>query len=261
MRGCENTIHEGLASLQVSQFTGEFAAIKPFRPGTAAQSAPPTPGRSLASWGYRCKATTRIEKSQVIKQYARKRVVDIQRRVVQGASEQMQALIQQTQGSGTINAAHIELLNPAFRACIIDLVRRGQAPARRMPTLHASMYLIGPVYSFCTDRSSLRVAIFLPAAAGVVSRTSAIAAWPTDHRGRSKNCSCFIVPLLRWTPPKFRGTAFQGDESARQAMVHMTMVKCGATSPWTTVPDFQIIELLLYSLQFVESASLILQTG
>jgi hypothetical protein len=61
--------------------------------------------------------------AQVVKQYAGKRVVGIQRRLVQGTAAQVQALLQQTQGGGTINTAYIERLNATFRARIFALIR------------------------------------------------------------------------------------------------------------------------------------------
>jgi transposase-like protein len=130
--------------------------------------------------------------AQVVKQYAGKRHPEgtraIQRRLVQGTAAQVQALLQRTQGGGTINTAYIERLNATFRACIFALVRRGRALARQTTTLHSSMYLVGTVYNFCTNHRSLRVAIPLPGAIGCrVHQPS-----PPELliiAGRSKNCS------------------------------------------------------------------------
>jgi transposase-like protein len=144
--------------------------------------------------------------AQVVKQYAGKRVVGIQRRLVQGSAAQVQALLQRTQGGGTINTAYIERLNATFRACIFALVRRGRALARQVTTLHASMYLVGTVYNFCTYHRSLRVAIPLPGGrCHWVPRTPAIAAGITDHRWTVEELLSFRVPLPPWTPPRQRG--------------------------------------------------------
>lgn len=141
--------------------------------------------------------------AQVVKQYAGKRVVAIQRRLVQGTTTQVQALLQRTQGGGTINTAYIERLNATFRTCIAALVRRGRALARQTSTLHRSMYLVGCVYNFCTYHRSLRVAILLPGERRHwVSRTPALAAGITDHRWTVEELLSFRVPLPRWTPPK-----------------------------------------------------------
>jgi transposase-like protein len=158
--------------------------------------------------------------AQVVKQYAGKRHPEgtraIQRRLVQGTAAQVQALLQRTQGGGTINTAYIERLNATFRACIFALVRRGRALARQTRTLHSSMYLVGTVYNFCTNHRSLRVAIPLPGGRRHwVSRTPAIAAGITDHRWTVEELLLFRVPLPRWAPPKRRGKR----SKATQALV------------------------------------------
>ena len=144
--------------------------------------------------------------AQVVKQYTGKRVVAIERRLVQGTMEQVQALLLRTQGGGTINTAYIERLNATFRSRIAALVRRGRALARQTATLHCSMYLVGSVYNFCTYHRSLRVAIPLPGnRCHRVSRTPAMAAGLADHRWTVEELLSFRVPLPRWTPPKRRG--------------------------------------------------------
>lgn len=144
--------------------------------------------------------------AQVVKQYAGKRVIAIQRRLVQGTMGQVQALLQRTQGGGTINTAYIERLNATFRSRIAALVRRGRALARQTATLHDSMYLVGSVYNFCTYHRSLRLVILLPGdRRHWVPRTPAIAAGITDHRWTVEELLSFRVPLPRWTPPNRRG--------------------------------------------------------
>jgi transposase-like protein len=144
--------------------------------------------------------------AQVVKQYAGKRVIAIQRRLVQGTMDQVHALLQRTQGGGTINTAYIERLNATFRSRIAALVRRSRAPARQTTTLHRSMYLVGSVYNFCTYHHSLRAAIPLPGdRRHWVSRTPAIAAGITDHRWTVEELLSFRVPLPRWTPPRRPG--------------------------------------------------------
>jgi transposase-like protein len=144
--------------------------------------------------------------AQVVKQYVRKRVVGVDRRLVQGSMAQVNALVRQTQGRGTINTAYIERLNATFRSRIAALVRRGRALARQTTTLHQAMYLVGSVYNFCTYHQSLRVAIHLPAnRRHWVPRTPAIAAGITDHLWTVEELLSFQVPLPRWTPPRQRG--------------------------------------------------------
>jgi len=144
--------------------------------------------------------------AQVVKQYACKRVIGIERRLVQGTANQIEALLQRTQGGGMINVAYIERLNATFRSHIAALVRRGRALARQATTLHHAMYLVGSVYNFCTDHRSLRLALYLPGnRRRWVPRTPAVAAGITDHRWTVEELLSFRVPLPRWSPAKRRG--------------------------------------------------------
>ena len=144
--------------------------------------------------------------AQVVKQYARKRVVGITRRLVQGTPIQIEALLRQTQGGGQINTAYIERLNATFRARITALTRRGRALARQTTSLHCAMHLMGTVYNFCTYHKSLRVPVYLPnQRRRWIQRTPAIAAGITDHRWTVIELLSFCVPPPTWRPPKRRG--------------------------------------------------------
>jgi len=142
--------------------------------------------------------------AQVVKRYARRRVVGVIRRVVQGTTAQVDDLLQRTQGGGLINTAYLERLNATFRARLGGLVRRTRALARQAPTLYRGMYLMGTVYNFCTYHKSLRLR---GAASGPkwLRRTPAMAAGITDHCWTVEELLTFRVPLPRWMPPKRRG--------------------------------------------------------
>lgn len=142
--------------------------------------------------------------AQVVKQYARQRVVGVLRRVVQGPATQVEAVLRQTQATITINTAYMERLNATFRSRLHSLVRRGRALARQTASLQQGLYLIGSVYNFCTAHKALR----LPGIIGGhkwIPRTPAIAAGITDHRWTVQELLSFKVPPARWTPPKQRG--------------------------------------------------------
>ena len=154
--------------------------------------------------------------AQVVKYYARKRVVGVKRRIVQGTQAQIDRLLTETQGGGVINTAYIERLNATFRSRLSALVRRGRALARQKTSLRAAMYLVGTVYNFCTYHKSLRVPIYLPQnRVRWIWRTPAIAAGITDHRWTVDELLCFKVPPPRWQPPKRRGRP----SSATKALV------------------------------------------
>ena len=142
--------------------------------------------------------------AQVVKRYTQRRVIDVERRIVDGTPARVETLRRRSQGHGIINTAYIERLNATFREHLASLTRRGRALARRMQTLRHGMYLIGTVYNFCTYHESLRLAA--PGGGRVcVQSTPAMAAGITEHCWSVRELLSFHVPPSRWTPPKQRG--------------------------------------------------------
>ena len=135
--------------------------------------------------------------AQVVKRYERRRVVETERRILDGTPARVETLRRRSQGDGVINTASIERLNATFRARLISLTRRGRALARRTLTLQHGRYLIGTVYHFCTPHASLT-----PTSGGT---TPAMAAGITDHCWPVQALLSFHVPPPRWTPPTQRG--------------------------------------------------------
>ncbi len=135
--------------------------------------------------------------AQVVKRSERRRVVETERRMVDGTPARVETLRRRSQGEGVINTAYIERLNATFRERLASLTRRGRALARRTLTLQHGMYLIGTVSNFCTPHASL-------AQAGGKT-TPAMAAGITDHCWSVRELLSYHVPPPRWTPPKQRG--------------------------------------------------------
>jgi transposase-like protein len=142
--------------------------------------------------------------AQVVKRYERRRVVEVERRIVQGTPAQVEEIRDRSQGDGVINTAYIERLNATFRERLASLTRRGRALARHLCTLRYGMYLIGTVYNFCTPHESLPLTETGTGRAGV-TQTPAMAAGITDHCWSVRELLSFHVPPPRWTPPKRRG--------------------------------------------------------
>ena len=96
--------------------------------------------------------------AQMVKRYAKRRVVGVARRVAQGTADAVQVRLTATQGAAeaVINTAYIERLNATFRAHLTALVRRTRAAARQSATLEAGMWLVGTAYNFCWPHDSLR---------------------------------------------------------------------------------------------------------
>jgi len=135
--------------------------------------------------------------AQVVKRYAQRRVVEVERRIVDGPPARVETLRRRSQGNGVINTAYIERLNATFRERLAALTRRGRALARCTRTLQEGMYLIGTVYNFCTPHASL-------IHAGATT-TPAMAASITDHCWSVHELLSYHVPPPRWTPPTQRG--------------------------------------------------------
>src|SRR6266581_846331 len=134
--------------------------------------------------------------AQVVKRYERRRVVDTERRIVDGTPARVETLRRRAQGDGVINTAYIERLNATFRERLAPLARRCRALARQTLTLHEGMFVVGTVYNFCTPHASLSQA---------QKTTPAMAAGITDHCWTIHELLSFHVPLSRWVPPKRRG--------------------------------------------------------
>jgi hypothetical protein len=132
----------------------------------------------------------------VIKRYERRRVVDTERRIVEGTPARVETLRRRSQGDGVINTAYIERLNATFRERLAPLARRCRALARHTRTLYEGMFLVGTVYNFCTPHESLSSA---------QKTTPAMAAGITDHCWTMHELLSFHVPPPRWAPPKRRG--------------------------------------------------------
>lgn len=131
---------------------------------------------------------------QVIKQYAKRRVVGVSQRVVAGEATAVRQILEETGGGTQINTAFIERLNATFRSALVRLVRRGRALARTEATLRAGMYLVGCAYNFCWYHESLR----LPAPEGTerkwIEQTPAMAAGLTGERWTMDGLLSFRVP-------------------------------------------------------------------
>lgn len=142
---------------------------------------------------------------QVVKQYAQRHVVSVSRRIVQGTSEAIRAVLTATLSGTDINTAYIERLNATFRGALAPLARRGRAIAHTDTVLTAGMDLIGSAYNFCWVHASLRQLALDAACLKWQERTPAMAAGLTDHCWMMSELLHYQIPLPVWAPPKRRG--------------------------------------------------------
>jgi transposase-like protein len=142
---------------------------------------------------------------QLVKRYARRRVVCVERRVVQGTEAAIAAVLAATHSGTGINTADIERLNATFRASLVPLVRRGRAIAHTEAVVTAGMWLVGCAYNFCWLQTSLRVRAPEGASWKWQERTPAMAAGLTHHRWTMRALLRYQVPIPPWVAPKRRG--------------------------------------------------------
>ena len=144
--------------------------------------------------------------AQVVKQYARRRVAAVVRRVARGAADAVQARLAVTQGraEAVINTGYGERLNGTFRGHLAGLVRRTPPAARPVGTVEAGMGVGGTCYNFCWPHDSLRRrrGPADPPGGKWVERTPAQAAGLTEHRWSVQELLTYQVPSL---PLKRRG--------------------------------------------------------
>lgn len=139
-----------------------------------------------------------IHLGQVIKQYARRRVVGVERKLIQGCQDVVHRLLRLTQHGGVLNTAFIERLNATFRSRLALLVRRTRHLACKIERVEAAIYLVGCVYNFCTYHDALRQPLYIVQGRRElrrwVQRTPAMAAGLTDHRWTVLELLTFKVP-------------------------------------------------------------------
>ena len=142
---------------------------------------------------------------QMLKRYARRRVVSVEHRAIRGTVETIAAVLAATKTGSGINTAYIERLNATFRASLAPLVRRGRAIVHTEAILTAGMWLVGCAYNFCWLHESLRVRAPAGACWQWQERTPAMAAGLTNHRWTMRELLCYQVSLPPWVAPKRRG--------------------------------------------------------
>src|SRR6266849_3286548 len=142
----------------------------------------------------------------VIKRTAKKRVVEVMRRMAQGTLEQAQKLLSQSQGGSVLNTAFIERLNGTMRERLASLARKCRHAARRLEALETGMYLLGCTYNFCWPHHELsRRAARTQGSPGEVLLTPAMASGLTDHCWSVLELLSYRVAPVPWVVPKRRG--------------------------------------------------------
>lgn len=142
----------------------------------------------------------------VIKKTAKKRVVEVIRRLTQGDAFAAIALLAVSGGGTQLNTAFIERLNATFRERLASLTRRCRHAARKVSRLEAGMWLVGCTSNFCWPHHELgRRAARSQQRQGEVLMTPAMASGLTDHVWSVRELLTFRIPPPAWVTPKRRG--------------------------------------------------------
>ncbi len=142
----------------------------------------------------------------VIKKTAKKRVVEVMRRMAQGTLKRANEVLVKTLGGKELNTAFIERFNGTMRERLASLTRRCRHAASRVSMLEAGMWLVGCTYNFCWPHHELsRRLAKAQACKGEVFITPAMASGLTDHIWSVHEVLTYRIAPPPWVAPKRRG--------------------------------------------------------
>ncbi|HEU5384244.1 MAG TPA: hypothetical protein VFV38_53310 [Ktedonobacteraceae bacterium] len=142
----------------------------------------------------------------VIKKTAKKRIVEVVRRMTQGTFERADEILSHTMGGKELNTAFIERFNGTMRERWASLTRRCRHASRRVSMLEAGMWLVGCTYNFCWPHHELsRRLAKEQGSKGEVLITPAVASGLTDHIWSVREVLTYRVAPPLWVAPKRRG--------------------------------------------------------
>ena len=154
----------------------------------------------------RLQAWPEIVMGTVIKKTAKKRVVEVVRRMAQGTLSHAEELLKHSRGGNELNTAFIERFNGTMRERLASLTRRSRHAAHRVAALHTGMWLVGCTYNFCWPHHELsRRLAQAQGRKGEVLISPAMAAGLTDHLWSVRELLTYRIAPPPWVAPKGRG--------------------------------------------------------
>jgi IS1 family transposase len=149
----------------------------------------------------------------VIKKTAKKRVIEVIRRMTQGTLERANEVLLQTRGGKELNTAFIERFNATLRERLASLTRRCRHAVRRVTQLEAGMWLVGCTYNFCWPHHELsRRLAKAQGRKGEALMTPALAAGLTDHVWSMYELLTYRIVPPPWVAPSRRGRPKRSDK-------------------------------------------------
>ena len=147
-----------------------------------------------------------IVSGTVIKKTAKKRVVEVIRRMAQGTLERAEELLKPSRGGNERHTAFLERFNGTMRERLASLTRRSRHAAHRVAALHTGMWLVGCTSNVCWPHHewSRRLAQ-AQGRQGEVVISPAMAAGLTDHLWSVRELLTSRIAPPPWVAPKRRG--------------------------------------------------------
>jgi transposase-like protein/IS1 family transposase len=118
---------------------------------------------------------------QVLKRQHKRRLVEVERRVLRGEDDCVWLQTLATNGGTQLNTSFIERFNATLRQRLAELARRSRQIGQTSQRLERAMYLVGVLYNFCTFHQSLRYRNAEPKANKWSERTPAMASGLTER--------------------------------------------------------------------------------
>ncbi len=154
----------------------------------------------------RLQAWPEIVIGTVIKKTAKKRVVEIIRRMAQGTLERAEDLMKHSRGGNQLNTACIERFNGTMRERLASLTRRSRHAAHRVAALQTGMWLVGCTYNCCWPHHELsRRLAQAQGRKGEVLISPAMAAGLTDHLWSVREILTYRIAPPPWVAPSRQG--------------------------------------------------------
>jgi transposase-like protein len=139
----------------------------------------------------------------VIKRTAKRRVIEVVRRMSYGQWRKGKKLIKASKGGKKVNTSFIERFNGTIRERFAPLTRKCRYAAAKITTVHTGIYLIGCVYNFCSPHDELSKS---KTKGGFgFSCTPAMASGLTDHVWSVRELLTYKVALPPFPPCKKKG--------------------------------------------------------
>ncbi len=155
---------------------------------------------------YQLQAWPEIVMGTVIKKTAKKRAVEVIRRMAQGTLERAEELVKHSRGGNELNTALIKRFNRTMCERLASLTHHSRHATHRVAALHTGMWLVGCTYNFCWPHHELSQRLTqAQGRKGEILISPAMAAGLTNHLWSVREILTSRITPPPWVAPKRRG--------------------------------------------------------